>query len=215
MRAAIAKTVSLAWQTIPHFAVTVAVDMGEAERVRQELKESGTPLSLNDLIVKGTAVAIGKFPLVNASFGGDSITPHADVNIGIAVALADGLLVPVIKGCQGLSLKEIAVKSRDLVEKVRAGKISAAEIGGGTFSVSNLGMYGVEEFTAVILPPQGAILSVGAVADQPVIKEGHLTAARIMRATLSADHRLIDGAYAAQFLRELKRVLENPVTMLV
>jgi pyruvate dehydrogenase E2 component (dihydrolipoamide acetyltransferase) len=215
MRAAIAKTVSLAWQTIPHFAVTVAVDMGEAERVRQELKESGAQLSLNDLIVKAAATAIGKFPLVNASFGGDSIIPHAEVNIGIAVALDDGLLVPVIKGCQGLSLKEIAVKSRDLVEKVRAGKISEAEIGGGTFSVSNLGMYGVEEFTAVILPPQGAILSVGAVADQPVIKEGHLTAARIMRATLSADHRLIDGAYAAQFLRELKRVLENPVTMLV
>jgi len=215
MRTAIAKTVSLAWQTIPHFAVTMAIDMGEAERVRQELKESGTQLSLNDLIVKACAVAIGKFPLVNASFGGDSLTPHAEVNIGIAVALADGLLVPVIKGCQGLSLKEIAAASRDLLEKARAGKISEAEIGGGTFSVSNLGMYGVEEFTAVILPPQGAILAVGAVADQPVIKGGHLTAARIMRATLSADHRLIDGAYAAQFMAELKRVLENPVAMLV
>ena len=131
------------------------------------------------------------------------------------MALDDGLLVPVIRGCQGLSLKEIAAKSRDLVERVRAGKISEAEISGGTFSVSNMGMYGVEEFTAVILPPQGAILAVGAVADQPVIKEGHLAAARIMRATLSADHRLIDGAYAAQFLQELKRVLENPVIMLV
>ncbi len=215
MRAAIARTVSLAWQTIPHFNVTMATDMGEAERVRQELKESGTQLSLNDLIVKACAVAIGKFPLVNASFGGDGITTHADVNIGIAVALDDGLLVPVIRGCQGLSLKEIAAKSRDLVERVRAGKISEAEISGGTFSVSNMGMYGVEEFTAVILPPQGAILAVGAVADQPVIKEGHLAAARIMRATLSADHRLIDGAYAAQFLKELKRVLENPVVMLV
>ncbi|HYS42921.1 MAG TPA: dihydrolipoamide acetyltransferase family protein, partial [Geobacteraceae bacterium] len=128
MRAAIARTVSLAWQTIPHFNVTMATDMGEAERVRQELKESGTQLSLNDLIVKACAVAIGKFPLVNASFGGDGITTHADVNIGIAVALDDGLLVPVIRGCQGLSLKEIAAKSRDLVERVRAGKISEAEI---------------------------------------------------------------------------------------
>ncbi|HEY6871167.1 MAG TPA: dihydrolipoamide acetyltransferase family protein [Geobacteraceae bacterium] len=215
MRAAIAKNVSLAWQTIPHFSVTVAVDMGEAERVRQELKESGSPVSLNDLIVKAAASAIGKFPLVNASFGDDGITSHAEANIGIAVALDDGLLVPVIRGCQGLTLKEIAARSRDLAEKARAGRISEAEISGGTFSVSNLGMYGVEEFMAVILPPQGAILAVGAVADQPVIKGGHLAAARIMRATLSADHRLIDGAYAGRFLAELKRVLENPVGMLV
>jgi pyruvate dehydrogenase E2 component (dihydrolipoamide acetyltransferase) len=215
MRGAIARTVSLAWQTIPHFSVTVAVDMGEAERVRQELKESGAPVSLNDLIVKACAVAIGRFPLVNASFGTDGVTTHAEVNIGIAVALADGLLVPVVRNCQALSLKAISAAIRDLVEKARSGQISETDIAGGTFSVSNLGMYGVEAFTAVIMPPQGGILAVGAVADQPMIKGGHLTAARIMRATLSADHRLIDGAYAAQFLAELKRVLENPVTMLM
>ena len=215
MRGAIARTVSLAWQTIPHFAVTVAVDMGESERVRQELKESGTPVSLNDLIVKACAIAIGRFPLANASFGADGITTHAEVNIGIAVALDDGLLVPVVRNCQALSLKEIGSKSRDLSERARSGRISEAELVGGTFTVSNLGMYGVDEFTAVIMPPQGAILSVGAVADQPVIKGGHLAAARIMRATLSSDHRLIDGAYAARFLTELKRVLENPVVMLV
>ena len=215
MRAAIARTVSEAWRTIPHFAVTVEVEMGEAERVRQELKGSGTPVSLNDFIVKAAAAAIGKFPRVNASFGTDGIMAHPDINIGIAVALDDGLLVPVVKGCQGLSLKEIAARSRDLIARAKAGKISEAEIAGGTFSVSNLGMYGVDEFTAVIHPPQGAILAVGAVADRPVIREGHLAAARMMRVTLSADHRLIDGAYAAKFLRELKRVLENPVTMLV
>lgn len=215
MRAAIARTVAEAWRTIPHFAVTMAIDMGEAERVRQELKESGTQLSLNDLVVKGAATAIGKFPLVNASFGADGITRHDQVNIGIAVALDDGLLVPVIKGCQGLSLKEIAARSRELVERARSGKISEQEISGGTFSVSNLGMYGVDEFMAVIHLPQGAILAVGGVADQPVIKGGHLAAARIMRATLSCDHRLLDGAYAAQFLAELRRVLENPVAMLL
>jgi pyruvate dehydrogenase E2 component (dihydrolipoamide acetyltransferase) len=215
MRAAIARTVAEAWRTIPHFAVTVEVDMGEAERVRQELKGSGTPVSLNDFIVKAAAAAIGKFPRINASFGVDGITVHSDINIGIAVALDDGLLVPVVKGCQGLSLKEIAAKSRDLIARAKAGKISEAEIAGGTFSVSNLGMFGVDEFTAVIHPPQAAILAVGAVADRPVIKGGHLAAARMIHMTLSADHRLIDGSYAACFLREMKHVLENPVTMLI
>jgi pyruvate dehydrogenase E2 component (dihydrolipoamide acetyltransferase) len=145
----------------------------------------------------------------------EGVRLHADVNIGIAVALEDGLLVPVIKGCQGLSLKEIAAASRDLISRAKAGNITEADIAGGTFSISNLGMYNVDDFTAVIHPPQGAILAVGTVADRPVIKGGHLAAARIMRLTLSADHRLIDGAYAARFLREVKRVLENPVTMLV
>ena len=215
MRAAIARTVAEAWRTIPHFAVTMAIDMGEAERVRQELKDSGSPLSMNDLIVKAAAVAIGRFPLVNAAFVNDGIISPAGINIGIAVALADGLLVPVIKGCQSLSLQAIALRSREVVEKARSGKLGEAEISGGTFTISNLGMFGVEQFMAVIQPTQGAILAVGEVQDQPVIKGGHLAAARIMRVTLSADHRLLDGAYAAQFLAELKRVLENPVQMLV
>jgi pyruvate dehydrogenase E2 component (dihydrolipoamide acetyltransferase) len=215
MRAAIARTVAEAWRTIPHFTVTMAIDMGEAERVRQELKDSGSPLSLNDLLVKAAAIAIGKYPLVNASFATDAIISPAGINIGIAVSLADGLLVPVIRGCQSLPLQAIALRSREVVEKARSGKLSEEEISGGTFTISNLGMYGVEEFMAVIHPSQGAILAVGAVIDQPVIKGGHLAAARIMRVTLSADHRLLDGAYAAQFLQELKRVLENPVQMLV
>jgi len=186
-----------------------------AERVRQELKSSGTQVSLNDFIVKAAATAIGTYPLINASFSADGITMHPGVNIGIAVALDDGLLVPVIAGCEALPLREIAARSHTLIKRAKEGAISEKEITGGTFSVSNLGMYGVEEFTAVILPPQGAILAVGAVADRPVISGGHLAAARMMRLTLSADHRLIDGAYAAKFLREVKRVLENPVTMLV
>ena len=215
MRSAIARTVAEAWRTIPHFTVTVAIDMGEGERVRQELREAGAPFSLNDLVVKAAAVAIGKFPLVNAAFHDEAIVTHDDINIGIAVALDHGLLIPVIKGCQFLSLKEIASRSHELTGKARAGNISEADISGGTFSVSNLGKFGVEQFTAVIHPTQGAILAVGAVSDQPVIRGGHLAAARIMRVTLSADHRLLDGAYAAQFLQELKRVLENPVQMLV
>jgi pyruvate dehydrogenase E2 component (dihydrolipoamide acetyltransferase) len=215
MRAAIARTVAEAWRTIPHFFVTVEVEMGEAERVRQELKGSGTPVSLNDFVIKAAAVAIGKFPRVNASFAPEGIRLHPAVNIGIAVALEDGLLVPVIQGCQGLSLKEIAAGSRDLIARAKAGKVGEADMAAGTFSISNLGMYGVDEFTAVIHPSQGAILAVGGVADRPVIRGGHLAAGRVMRLTLSADHRLIDGAYGARFLREVKRVLENPVTMLL
>jgi pyruvate dehydrogenase E2 component (dihydrolipoamide acetyltransferase) len=215
MRAAIARTVAESWRTIPHFYVTVEIDMGEAERVRQELKESAEPVSVNDMIVKACALTLEKFTRVNASFAGDRIELHEDINIGIAVAIEEGLIVPVVRGCQSLSLQEIALRSRELVEKGRAGKISEAEIGGGTFTISNMGMYGTDEFAAVILPPQGAILAVGAVADRPVIRTGHLVVARMMRATLSADHRLLDGVYAAQFLRELKKVLENPVTMLV
>lgn len=215
MRAAIARTVAESWRTIPHFYVTVEIDMGEAERVRQELKESASPVSVNDMIVKACALTLEKFPRANASFLGDRIELHDEINIGIAVAIEEGLIVPVIRGCQSLSLKDIALWSRDLVEKGRAGRISEAEISGGTFTVSNMGMYGSDEFAAVILPPQGAILAVGAVADRPVIRNGHLVAARMMRATLSSDHRLLDGVYAAQFLRELRKVLENPVTMLV
>jgi pyruvate dehydrogenase E2 component (dihydrolipoamide acetyltransferase) len=215
MRAAIARTVSRAWREIPHFTVTVAVDMGEAEEVRRELKVSGTPLSINDLIIKAAALALVKFPQVNNSFAGDRITVNSGINIGLAVSLEEGLVIPVIKGCEGLSLKKIAGRSRELVERAKNGKISEAEIGGGTFSISNLGMFGVEEFMAVIQPPQGAILAVGAVRDEAVVRNGLIAAARIMRVTLSADHRLIDGAYAARFLQELKRVLENPVTMLM
>ncbi|HEY6838504.1 MAG TPA: dihydrolipoamide acetyltransferase family protein [Geobacteraceae bacterium] len=215
MRGAIARTVTEAWHTIPHFAVTVAVDMAEVERVRQELRVTGSDVSVNDIVVKASAVALEKFPRVNATFADDRIVTHSDINIGVAVALDDGLLVPVIKGCQGLTLKEIAAMGKTLVDRARSGKISEAEIAGGTFSISNLGMFGVEHFMAVIHPPQGAILAVGAILDQPVIRGGYPVAGRIMRATLSADHRLIDGALAARFLAELKKMLENPVTLLV
>jgi pyruvate dehydrogenase E2 component (dihydrolipoamide acetyltransferase) len=215
MRAAIARTVSRAWQEIPHFTVTVAIDMGEAEEVRRELKESGTSLSINDLIIKAAVIALVKFPQVNNSFAGDRITVNSDINIGQAVGLEEGLVVPVIRGCQGLSLKEIAARSRELIGRAKEGKISEAELGGGTFTISNLGMFGVEEFMAVIQPPQGAILAVGAIRDVAVVKNGAIKAGRIMRVTLSADHRLIDGAYAAQFLQELQRVLQNPVSMLM
>ena len=215
MRGAIARTVSEAWRSIPHFAVTVAVEMEEVERVRQELRVTGSDVSINDFAVKAAAVALGKFPRVNATFAGDRIVTHADINIGIAVALDDGLLVPVIRGCGTLSLREIAAAGKTLVDRARAGKISEAEISGGTFSITNLGMFGVEDFVAVIYPSQGAILALGAILDQPVIRGGYPVAGRVMKATLSADHRLVDGAVAARFLAEFKRALENPVTLLI
>ena len=215
MRAAIARTVAEAWRTIPHFTVTVAVDMGEAEEVRRELKETGSPVSINDLIVKACALTLAKFRLANASYTADGIILHDGINIGIAVSLDDGLLVPVIQGCQGLSLTEIATRSRELTERARSGRISERELSGGTFTISNLGMYGVEEFMAVIHPPQGAILAVGAILDEVMVRDGQVVAGRRMRMTLSADHRLMDGAYAAKFLAELKHTLENPVTMLM
>jgi pyruvate dehydrogenase E2 component (dihydrolipoamide acetyltransferase) len=215
MRAAIARTVSRAWQEIPHFTVTVSINMSEAEEVRRELKESGTALSINDLIIKAATMALVKFPQVNNSFAGDRIRVNGEINIGIAVSLEEGLVVPVIKGCRELSLKEIAARSRELVGRAKNGKIGETELSGGTFTISNLGMFGIEEFMAVIQPPQGAILAVGGIRDEAVVKNGSIKAGRVMRVTISADHRLIDGAYAAQFLQELKRVLENPVSMLL
>ncbi|WP_243373231.1 dihydrolipoamide acetyltransferase family protein [Geotalea sp. SG265] len=215
MRSAIARTVSDSWREIPHFTVTVAVEIGEAERVYRELKEAGTGVTLNDMVVKAVAVAIGKFPLVNASFSQSGIQMHDQVNIGIAVSLEDGLVVPVIKGCQDLSVREIARRSHELIDRARSSSISEGDLAGGTFSISNMGMLGVEQFSAVIYPPQGAILAVAAALDEAVVKGGQVVAARIMRLTLSADHRLLDGAYAARFLAELKRVLENPVALLI
>jgi pyruvate dehydrogenase E2 component (dihydrolipoamide acetyltransferase) len=215
IRSAIVRTVTRSWQEIPHFAVTVSIDMGEAEEIRRELKESGAAVSVNDMIVKASAMALQKYPMANNSFAVDRIRVNRDINIGMVVSLEDGLLVPVIRECQGLPLNLIAARSRELIEMTLSGKITEREMSGGTFTISNMGMFGVMEFIAVILPPQGAILAVGAVSDEAVVKNGSVCAGRIMRVTLSADHRLMDGAYAARFLQELKRVLENPVSMLV
>lgn len=215
MRQAIARTVTESWQAAPHFTITVGIDMAEAETIYRGLKEGGRQLSLNDLIVKACAMGLQRFPMVNGTYTPEEIQVHSDINIGIAVSLTDGLVIPVIRECQRLSLMDIAGQSRELVLRVRSGKFSESDLSGGTFSISNLGMYGVDEFMAVIYPPQGAILAVGAVMDEAGVEHGCVVPKRMMRATLSADHRLLDGAYAAQFLAEVRRILENPVTMLV
>ena len=214
IRAAIARTVSDSWQHIPHFSVTVEVAMDAAVEVRRELKEGGTPLTLNDLVLKATALALRKLPRVNASFNGERITTPGAINIGIAVALPDGLLVPVLRGCDLLPLREIAAESRRLVAAARSGTLAESEMTGGTFTVSNLGMYGVTQFTAVILPPQAAVLAVGSVRNVVVLRNGAAVTATEMTLTLTADHRVLDGASAAGFLTQVRQFLENPVLML-
>jgi len=215
MRAAIARVVATSWRDIPHFSVTMEIRMDTAGEVLRELKTNSTPVSVNELVMKGVAVSLLKCPLVNASFLDGSVVLHQEVNIGFMVKVEEGLLVPVIKGCQALPLAEIAERSRQLIQLARSGKISEAEMAGGTFSVSNLGTYGVSQFSAIILPPQVAILAVGAVTDRLVPGKRGPLPAKIMKVTLSADHRVLDGVAAAEFLKELKLVLETPVRLLI
>uniref|UniRef100_A0A831XJY8 Dihydrolipoamide acetyltransferase component of pyruvate dehydrogenase complex n=1 Tax=Geobacter metallireducens TaxID=28232 RepID=A0A831XJY8_GEOME len=215
MRSAIVRVTTRSWQTIPHFYETIEIAMEEAAEIVRELKGSGREVTYNDLVIKGAAMALTRYPKLNASLVDDRIVSHGQVNIGMAVAVDDGLLVPVVKGCQGLALKEIAIETQRLADKARSGRISEEDISGGTFTISNLGMFGIEEFAAVIFPPQAAILAVGSVAERPVVREGRVAAARTMRVTLSCDHRIVDGAYSARFLGEFRRILESPVLLLV
>lgn len=215
LRAAVAKTVAESWRTIPHFSVTVEVFMDQAEALRRQLKESGVPLTLNDLIVKGTALALLRYPRLNASLNGDSLELHRQVNIGIAVGVPDGVLIPVIPDCQSRSLQQIAEQSRGVVQRARSGSLSEHDLTGGTFSVSNLGMFGVSQFNAIIFPGQAGVLAVGAVTDVVAARGGVPVCLRSMKLTLSADHRVVDGAYAAEFLAELKEILESPVRLLI
>lgn len=215
MHAAIARVVSTSWRDIPHFSVTMDIRMDTAGEVLRELKTNGTPVSINELVMKGVALSLPRCPLVNASFIDGNIVLHQEVNIGFMVKVDEGLLVPVIRGCQTLSLAGIAERSRQLIQQAHSGTLTETEMSGGTFSVSNLGAYGVNQFSAIILPPQAAILAVGAVTDRLVPGKRGPLPAKIMRVTLSADHRVLDGVAAAEFLKELKQVLENPVRLLI
>ncbi len=218
MRKAIAGVTVQSMTQAPHFYVTSEIDMTRAMSLRRELNEAlgeGVRVSVNDLIVKASTLALAKHPKFNSSFEGDSLQVHGDINVGIAVALEQGLIVPAVSQCQDKSLAEIAVASRDLIDRAHGGALRAEEYTGGTFAVSNLGMFDVDSFTAIIFPPNSAVLAVGAVKEQPVVREGEIKAAQIMKATLSTDHRVADGAEAAQFLMEVKRCLENPVSLLL
>jgi pyruvate dehydrogenase E2 component (dihydrolipoamide acetyltransferase) len=203
---------------VPHFYVTVEIDMGEAGRLRRAANAAaggGFEVSYNDLVVKAAALTLRKFPLVNASFRDGRIQMNEQINVGIAVALTDGLVVPVIHSADAKSLRQVASEAKEIFERARSGRLQPDDYLGGTFTVSNLGMYDVDEFAAIINPPQSGILAVGAVKPMPVVLDGEIKVAERLRATLSADHRVYYGATAAQFLKELKRLLENPLEMVL
>jgi len=219
MRRLIAERTTLTKQTVPHFYVTMDNDMTEVmalrERLNAALPDDAPKISVNDLVTKACALALARYPQVNALYQNDRVYPSSEVHIGIMVAVPGGLLVPVLRHCERKTLRQIAAETRQLVEKARSGRLASDEFTGATFSISNLGMYGVDEFIAIINPPAVAILAVGAVQKQPVALDDDTVAVRPrMKVTLSADHRALDGAVAAEFLRELKRILENPYTMI-
>jgi pyruvate dehydrogenase E2 component (dihydrolipoamide acetyltransferase) len=218
MRKTIASRMALSKREIPHFYVTSEIDMEEAVRFKKSIETAELfeeDISFNDIIIKASALALARYPRINASFENDGITIHPDINIGMAVAVADGLIVPVIHQCQALSLPEIARAAHRLVTKAAQGGFTSGELSGATFTISNMGMVGVEHFAAVIIPPQAAILAVSAIKPRPVVRDGHLVAGTTMMVTISCDHRIIDGVVAGRFLQEMKRFLENPASLLI
>lgn len=219
MRRTIARRLTESKQTVPHFYLTIDVDAEPLVKARAEvnaeLEADGEKISLNDLIMKACAMALRRLPEVNASFAGDSIHFHQVVDISMAVAIPDGLVTPVIRDADRKGLREIAKEARELASRARAKKLAPEEMTNGTFSVSNLGMFGIEDFAAVINPPEGAILAVGAVREEPIVRGGQVVPGKRMRMTLSCDHRVVDGALGARWLQILRGLLEKPVLMLL
>jgi pyruvate dehydrogenase E2 component (dihydrolipoamide acetyltransferase) len=216
MRKVIAKRLSESAFGAPHFYVTVEIDMDKAVSVREQiLAAQEAKVSYNDFIVKACAKALTRFPMVNASWAGDKIVTHGEVHVGVAVALPDGLITPVVRNADRKGLVQIAQEVRDLAGRAREKKLKPEEYSGSTFTISNLGMFDVEEFTAIINPPDSAILAVGSVKKVPVVDGDQIRPGHRMKVTLSSDHRVIDGALAAQFLQEVRRMLENPIAILL
>jgi pyruvate dehydrogenase E2 component (dihydrolipoamide acetyltransferase) len=220
MQATISKRMTLSKTTVPHFYITVEARVDDAVKLRQQLKETvpgAERLTMTDLITRAAAIALTRFPEVNASWVDDHFERKRAVNIGIAVPPADGmgLLVPVVHDCERKDLVQISMETRQVIERARSGRPGDGDLSGGTFSISNLGMYGVDEFSAIINPPESAILAVGQIKDAPVVEDGQIRAGKLMRLTLSVDHRVFYGAPAAQFAGEIKKLLENPAILLL
>ena len=215
MRKTIAKRLSESKFTAPHYYLAIEIDMDNAMASRAQINSlPDTKISFNDMVVKACAMALKKHPQVNTSWKGDVTVYNKHVNVGVAVAIEDGLVVPVIKFTDTLTLTQIGALVKDLAGKARNKKLTPAEMEGSTFTVSNLGMFGVDVFTSIINQPNSAILSVGAIIEKPVVKNGQIVVGHTMQVTLACDHRTIDGATGAQFLQTLKSYIENPVTML-
>jgi pyruvate dehydrogenase E2 component (dihydrolipoamide acetyltransferase) len=211
MRRIVAKRMAEAKATIPHFYLTIDCMIDSLLRMRKEINEaSDAKVSVNDFVIKAAALTLKKVPAANASWSEEAILRWESVDIAVAVALEDGLITPIIKNADKKGLGTIATEMKDLAARARAGKLKLQEFQGGTFSISNLGMYGVKDFAAVINPPQGCILAVGAGEERPVARNGQLAVASVMSCTLACDHRVVDGAVGAQWLQAFKKIIEAP-----
>ncbi|QQS97369.1 2-oxo acid dehydrogenase subunit E2 [Sphingobacterium spiritivorum] len=215
MRKTIARRLSESLFTAPHFYLTISIDMDNAIAARTQINEvAPVKVSFNDIVIKAAAVALKKHPAVNSSWGGDKIRFNEHTNIGVAIAVEDGLLVPVVRFADGKSLSHISTEVKDFAQRAKSKKLQPSDWEGSTFTVSNLGMFGIDEFTSIINSPDGAILSVGAIQAIPVVKNGAVVPGNIMKLTLGCDHRVVDGATGAAFLQTLKSLIENPVRLL-
>ncbi|NOJ92875.1 pyruvate dehydrogenase complex dihydrolipoamide acetyltransferase [Corallococcus coralloides] len=214
MRKVIGQRMSEVKPGVPHFYLTVEVEMDAAVKIREEAKALDLKVSVNDIIVKAAAIALRRSPKMNVSLQGDQVLHYGTVDVGIAVAIEDGLITPIIRDADLKGLQAISAESRDMAERARKRALKPAEYNGGSLTVSNLGMYGIDQFIAVINPPQSAIIAVGAVAEKAVVRDGQLAVRKMMTVTLSGDHRVIDGATGAEYLRELKGLLEHPSRLL-
>jgi pyruvate dehydrogenase E2 component (dihydrolipoamide acetyltransferase) len=223
MRRAIARAMTESKPGVPHIYVTAEIDMGEAMKLRRQINESGASdvkISVNDMVVKAAARALSRFPAINSSYaftedGQPGIITHPNINVSVAVATDNGLLAPVIRDADKKSIGAIAKEIRELAGRAREGKSKPSDLEGATFQTSNLGMFDVVEFVSIITVPQAASLSIGAVREVPVVRNGEIVVAQMMNVTISADHRVADGAVAAQFLQELTRLLQSPMSLLV
>jgi pyruvate dehydrogenase E2 component (dihydrolipoyllysine-residue acetyltransferase) len=217
MRRVIARRLTESKQTVPHFYLTIDCEIDELLKFRTELngKSDAYRISVNDFVIRAAALALRQVPAANASWSDEAILLWNTVDIAVAVALEDGLITPIVKNADRKGLAAIANETKDLAARARAGKLKLEEFQGGTFSISNLGMFGVRDFAAVINPPHGGILAVGAGEQRPVVKNGALAIATVMSCTLSCDHRAVDGAVGAQFLAAFKKLVEDPLTMLL
>ncbi|MFM8450193.1 MAG: dihydrolipoamide acetyltransferase family protein, partial [Haliscomenobacter sp.] len=216
MRKVIARRLSESKFSAPHFYLTVEINMDNAIEWRTRLNEvAPIKISFNDLVIKASAAALRQHPGINASWLGDKIRYHKEVHIGVAVAIEEGLLVPVIRNADIKTLTQINTEVRNQAVKAKERKLQPEEMQGNTFTISNLGMFGIEEFTAIINPPDACILAVGGIIQKPVVKNGEIVVGNTMKVSLSCDHRVVDGAKGAQFLQTLRAVLEDPIRLLI
>jgi pyruvate dehydrogenase E2 component (dihydrolipoamide acetyltransferase) len=215
MRKAIARATTQSKAPVPHFYLTSEIDMEQAERFRDQFKQNRiTHPSVTDLLIKAAALALTRHPEINVSFTGQAIRRHTDIDIGIAVGIEDGLMTPVIRNCGAKSLDTISTESRTLIDRARNKRLQPQEYTDATFSISNLGMFDVENFIAVLIPPQATSIAVGAIRDTAIVKDGNIKVGRRMKVTLSCDHRALDGVQGAVFLKEFKCILEHPSELL-